>query len=253
MWIVRRCASRTWRAPAECEAHQDELDNAAMLNASNSMASNLDAPRCINGQRVRPTPPSDDSPSTAEGPGGGTGWGTSDQSNLVNEQACDSLRHQGQSMVTKIGLSKCDVCAVTESHRTIVEALLEHVNETWGTMVMHTQLFSDDLLQHEHPHHEVLLSCKPHRPGCHQWRPQQVHAEPRNSNQMWSWRDTWMPSTTVEWLQYQCRALGRIWQGRDLELHWDWGISSQCESEWQLPRVRKDRSWVGSGHSSHPS
>ena len=44
---------------------------------------------------------------------------------------------------------------------------------------MHTQPFSDDLLQHEHPYHEVLLSCKPHRPGCHQWRPlhQQIHAE----------------------------------------------------------------------------
>ena len=30
-----------------------------------------------------------------------------------------------------------------------------------------------------HQYHEVLLSCKPHRPGCHQWRPmqQQVHAD----------------------------------------------------------------------------
>ena len=25
------------------------------------------------------------------------------------------------------------------------------------------------------PYHEVLLSCKPHRPGCHQWRPLQQH------------------------------------------------------------------------------
>ena len=24
-----------------------------------------------------------------------------------------------------------------------------------------------------HPNHQVVLSCKPHRPGCHQWRPMQ--------------------------------------------------------------------------------
>ena len=44
---------------------------------------------------------------------------------------------------------------------------------TWSTMVMHTRPFSDDILQNVHPYHEVLLSCKPHRAGCHQWRPMQ--------------------------------------------------------------------------------
>ena len=83
-------------------------------------------------------------------------------------------------MVTKIGLSKGDVCAeTTESPSTIVEALLVPAAATWSTMVMHTHPFSDDILQNVHPYHEVLLSCKPHRPGCHQWRPmqQQVHAD----------------------------------------------------------------------------
>ena len=44
-------------------------------------------------------------------------------------------------------------------------------------MVMHTHPFTQDLLQNVRPHHEVMLSCKPHRPGCHQWRPlhSQVH------------------------------------------------------------------------------
>ena len=51
-------------APAECEAHQDELHHASTLSVSTSMASNLAGPRCINGQLARPTPPSDDSPST---------------------------------------------------------------------------------------------------------------------------------------------------------------------------------------------
>ena len=91
------------------------------------------------------------------------------------EQACDSLRQQGQSRVTKIGLSKGDVCARTESPRTIIEALLVPEAATWSTMVTHTHPFSDDILQHVHPYHEVLLSCKPHRPGCHQWRPMQPH------------------------------------------------------------------------------
>ena len=42
---------------------------------------------------------------------------------------------------------------------------------------MHTSPFSPDILKNVHPYHEVLLSCKPHRPGCHQWRPlqPQVH------------------------------------------------------------------------------
>ena len=45
-------------------------------------------------------------------------------------------------------------------------------------MVMRTQPFPEDLFEHVHPHHQVL-SCKPHRPGCHQWRPlqQHIHAE----------------------------------------------------------------------------
>ena len=36
---------------------------------------------------------------------------------------------------------------------------------------MRTTPFPADLFQHIHPNHQVLLSCKPHRPGCHQWRP----------------------------------------------------------------------------------
>ena len=31
--------------------------------------------------------------------------------------------------------------------------------------------FSEILFQSIHPNHQVPLSCKPHRPGSHQWRP----------------------------------------------------------------------------------
>ena len=41
-------------------------------------------------------------------------------------------------------------------------------------MVMRTTPFPADVFQSIHPHHQVLLSCKPHRPGCHQWRPAQT-------------------------------------------------------------------------------
>ena len=51
--------------PPQHEAHQDELDRASIPSASNAIASNLTGPRCINGELARPTPPSDDSPSTA--------------------------------------------------------------------------------------------------------------------------------------------------------------------------------------------
>ena len=62
---------------------------------------------------------------------------------------------------------------------TIVEALLVPKAAAWSTLVMHTSPFKSDILQNVRPHHEVLLSCKPHRPGCHQWRPlqPQVHAD----------------------------------------------------------------------------
>ena len=48
------------------------------------------------------------------------------------EQACDSLRSQGRSITAHVGLSKGDVHPVGESRKSIVEALLEHVNEYHG-------------------------------------------------------------------------------------------------------------------------
>ena len=58
--------------PADGEAHQDELDNAATSHASDSMASNLEGP-VHQWKVVRPTPPRDDSPSTACQPSSGGG------------------------------------------------------------------------------------------------------------------------------------------------------------------------------------
>ena len=51
--------------PVHDMAHQDELDIAALPSPSSASVSNLDGPRCINGELVRPEPPRDDSPSTA--------------------------------------------------------------------------------------------------------------------------------------------------------------------------------------------
>ena len=59
------------------------------------------------------------------------------------EQACDSLRQQGSSRVTTIGLSKVDVCAdMTESPScTVAEALLVPKAAIWSTMVTaHTSI-----------------------------------------------------------------------------------------------------------------
>ena len=98
------------------------------------------------------------------------------------EQACDSLRSQGQSITTHVGLSKGDVHPVEESHQSSVKALLEHVNETWSTMVMRTRPFSDDLFQHIHPSHQVFLSCKPHRPGCRRPMQQDIMPTSRSSS-----------------------------------------------------------------------
>ena len=82
------------------------------------------------------------------------------------------------SRVTTIGFSKVDVGAdMTESPSCTIAQLMVPEAAVWTTMVMHTSPFADDILQTVHPHHEVLLSCKPHRSGCHQWQPlqPQVH------------------------------------------------------------------------------
>ena len=90
------------------------------------------------------------------------------------EQACDSLRSQGQPITTCIGLPNGLVYPMEESSEPIVKSLLKDVNNTWSTMVMRTRPLSEDLFQSIHPNYEVLLSCKPHRPGCRQWRPVQT-------------------------------------------------------------------------------
>ena len=41
----------------------------------------------------------------------------------------------------------------------------------WSTVVMRTMPFPADLFQDVRPNHQVLLSCKPHPPGCRQWCP----------------------------------------------------------------------------------
>ena len=88
-------------------------------------------------------------------------------------------------MKKAIGLTKVDLCTPTteveSSPRAMVEALMVPPDALWSTLMMYTQPYPSDLLQHVRPYHEVLLSCKPHRPGCHQWKPMhlQVHDEIR--------------------------------------------------------------------------
>ena len=63
----------------------------------------------------------------------------------------------------------------------MVESLMVPQDAMWSTMVMYTHPYPPDLPQEVRPHHEILLSRKPHRPGCHQWKPLhvQVHDEIR--------------------------------------------------------------------------
>ena len=101
------------------------------------------------------------------------------------ERACDSLRQQGSSMKETIGLTNVGLCTPTTMTEStpcaIVEALMVPPDALWSTLVMYTQPYPSDLLQHARPYHEVLLSCKPHQPGCHQWKSmhKQVHDDIR--------------------------------------------------------------------------
>ena len=91
------------------------------------------------------------------------------------EQACDSLRQEGSAIKKTIGLTNVHLCTPTTSTEStpcaIVEALKIPQDALWSTLVMYTQPYPSDLLQEIRPHHEVLFSCKPHQPGCHQWKP----------------------------------------------------------------------------------
>ena len=95
------------------------------------------------------------------------------------KQARDSLRQQGGSMHLAVGLTKGDLCpstTLTESAtRAIVDALVIPPDAMWSTLMLYTKPFPPDLLQQARPCHEVLFSCKPHRPGCHHWKPMQTH------------------------------------------------------------------------------
>ena len=51
--------------PFEGEARQDELDQAAALRATDSMAEHLVGARCVNGNLIRPGPAEEEAPSTA--------------------------------------------------------------------------------------------------------------------------------------------------------------------------------------------
>ena len=97
------------------------------------------------------------------------------------EQACDSLRQQGHSVCQSIGLTRDDLCPSTtlasSTTRAIVEALVIPPDGMWSTLMLYTRPSPPDLLQHPRPYHEVLFSCKPHRPGCHQWKPMQVQVQ----------------------------------------------------------------------------
>ena len=90
------------------------------------------------------------------------------------ELAFDSLRSQGEALSACIGLSDGIVQQATESNQHPAKSLLKDIKSTWSTMVMQTTPFPANLLQDIHPNHQVLLSRKPHRPGCHQWRPAQT-------------------------------------------------------------------------------
>ena len=89
--------------------------------------------------------------------------------------ACDSIRKQGPALSNScIGFADGMIHPATEGNNCIAKSLLRDASNTWSTMVMRATPFPTNLFQDIHPHHQVLLSCKPHRPGYHQWRPAQT-------------------------------------------------------------------------------
>ena len=82
------------------------------------------------------------------------------------EKACDSLRQQGSSVKKAVGLTNVDLCTPTNTPSdtcAMVEALMIPPDALWSTLMMYTQPYPSDLLQHVRPHHEALLQTSPTR------------------------------------------------------------------------------------------
>ena len=63
------------------------------------------------------------------------------------EMACDSIRAQGPSLQTCIGLADGKVHQVSESDNLIAETLLTDLPSRWSTVVMRTTSFPSDILR----------------------------------------------------------------------------------------------------------
>ena len=75
------------------------------------------------------------------------------------ERACDSIRAQGPSISTCIGLSDGITHPASDCDNHIAKSLLTDTSNTWSTLVTRGTPFPAELLQEVHPHHQVLLSC----------------------------------------------------------------------------------------------
>ena len=73
-------------------------------------------------------------------------------SRAQTEKACDSLRQQDSSMKKAIGLTSDDLCTPTIGTQSdpcaMAEALMIPHDALWSTLMMYTQPYPSDLLQH---------------------------------------------------------------------------------------------------------
>ena len=86
------------------------------------------------------------------------------------ELACNSIRTQGQSVNTTLGVWDSRIHDVSDGDYKIVQFLMAEVAGKWSTFIMRTTRFATDLLNQMHPCHRVMMSTKPHTAGCHVWK-----------------------------------------------------------------------------------
>ena len=87
------------------------------------------------------------------------------------ELACDSIRRQEPGVNTTLGKSEHKVIDMSEDDHRVAQSLAAQVEGQWSTFIMRTMPFSAELLSQVHPEHQVMMSMKPHKTGCHVWKP----------------------------------------------------------------------------------
>ena len=81
------------------------------------------------------------------------------------ELACDSIRAQGQSLNTRLGIADGKVNCISEDDSAVAPSLMAEAGQ-WRTLIIRTNPFPAETLKEIYPRHQVVMTAKLQKPGC---------------------------------------------------------------------------------------